>query len=77
MRWHRIHVHHRAVGEKRHLVDSGHRGDGCASADINKDAFGRQILIADLNFPGAAESSVAGIDLAVGQAAQPLFDADP
>ena len=35
-----VDVHHRAVGEERHVVEPGHGGNERAAADVDEDALG-------------------------------------
>src|SRR6516225_7337929 len=39
----KIHVHHRAVGEVRNLIEAGDRGNSRARTDIDEDAIGSEL----------------------------------
>ena len=70
-----IHIHHRAVGEKGHLVQPRDRRPRGPSADIDEDLLRAQHLGADLDLPRRDEAAMALIDRAVGLAPQTALDA--
>ncbi len=70
-----IHIHHRAVGEKGHLIQPGDRRPRGSSADIDEDLLRAQQLAADLDLPRRDEAAMALVDGAIGLGPQMALDA--
>src|SRR5215831_5539575 len=74
MRGQKIHVHHRAVGQVRDLVEPAYRRRQCARAHIDENLIGSEHVIADFHLLRPNELGVAFEDRAPFQPPQGSLD---